>query len=380
MSEYRYYEFQAIDRPLTEEEQQAVARLSSRVYPHPRRAVFTYSWSDLPGRAEKILAQYYDAMLYMANWGSRRLMFRFPKSLVNLDQMQQYQVETVDYPSDAITVSTVGEHVILDIRARDEEGGDWIEGEGWLDALVGLRDAILQGDYRLLYLAWLKGLTLEDADKDAIEPPVPPGLAKLTPALRDFSDWFEARGARDDLIQVAAEQSGEAKTVSEDDLRRAIAALELEEKDAFLLRLAQGEPLLSLALKRRLDLLRGAPQDDTASRRTVGQLLAAAEALRERKRREQAAKAQARRIAELKALAQREDEVRQEIDTLIQESKAKAYEEAVRLLVKLEELAEYQGREEVFQSHLDLIWDLYKRRHGLLRRLRQAGLISREQE
>jgi hypothetical protein len=29
MSEYQYYEFQAIDRPLTEEEQQAVSQLST---------------------------------------------------------------------------------------------------------------------------------------------------------------------------------------------------------------------------------------------------------------------------------------------------------------------------------------------------------------
>ena len=36
MSEYQYYEFQAIDRPLTPKEQQAVAQLSSRVDPHPR--------------------------------------------------------------------------------------------------------------------------------------------------------------------------------------------------------------------------------------------------------------------------------------------------------------------------------------------------------
>lgn len=70
MSEYQYYEFQAIDRPLTPEEQQAVARLSSRVEPHPRCAVFTYSWSDFPGDSADILGKYYDAMLYMANWGS----------------------------------------------------------------------------------------------------------------------------------------------------------------------------------------------------------------------------------------------------------------------------------------------------------------------
>jgi hypothetical protein len=42
MSEYQYYESQAIDRPLTDEEQQAVARLSSRVHSHPREAVFVY--------------------------------------------------------------------------------------------------------------------------------------------------------------------------------------------------------------------------------------------------------------------------------------------------------------------------------------------------
>jgi hypothetical protein len=40
MSEYQYYEFQAIDRPLTSEEQAAVAGLSSRTEPHPWRVVF----------------------------------------------------------------------------------------------------------------------------------------------------------------------------------------------------------------------------------------------------------------------------------------------------------------------------------------------------
>jgi hypothetical protein len=35
MSTYQYYEFQAIDRSLTAEEQQIIARLSSHVDPHP---------------------------------------------------------------------------------------------------------------------------------------------------------------------------------------------------------------------------------------------------------------------------------------------------------------------------------------------------------
>ena len=130
MSEYQYYEFQAIDRPLTEEEQRAVARLSSRVDPHPRRAVFTYSYSDFPGQAKEVLAKYYDAMLYLANWGSRQLAFRFPKPLVDVEQMRQYNVVTVDYPSDAIGVYTRGEYAILNIQLDEDEGSGWIEGEG----------------------------------------------------------------------------------------------------------------------------------------------------------------------------------------------------------------------------------------------------------
>ena len=86
MSEYQYYEFRAIDRPLTEEEQAAVGKLSSRVDLSPTHAIFVYNYSDFPARAEEILARYFDAMLYMANWGSCHLRFRFPKNAVDLEQ------------------------------------------------------------------------------------------------------------------------------------------------------------------------------------------------------------------------------------------------------------------------------------------------------
>ncbi|MBL7063197.1 MAG: hypothetical protein ISS49_03170 [Anaerolineae bacterium] len=375
MSEYQHYEFQAIDRPLTEDEQRAVAQLSSRVDPHPRRAVFTYSFGGgLRRGVEDLLAEYYDAMLYLANWGSRQLMFRFPKSLLDLEQMQQYNVVTLDYPSDAVNVYTKGEYAILDIQLHEEEGLGWIEGEGWLDSLVGLRDAILRRDYRLLYLAWLKGVTLAyEADEDALEPPAPPGLGNLTAALDSFVRLFDVDT---DLLQVAAERSAQpVQTASTDDLRQAIAQLLPEEKGAFLLRLAQGEPHLSLALNRRLETLRGVSQADTTQRRTVNELFAAAKALRERKRREHAARAEAGRIAELEALARRGEDAWQEIDALIQKSQAKPYDEAVRLLVRLKELALHQGQEAAFQARMARISDQYKRRHSLIKRFRKARLV-----
>ena len=43
MSEYQYYEFQAIDRPLTLKEQEALQALSSRAHITPNRASFVYN-------------------------------------------------------------------------------------------------------------------------------------------------------------------------------------------------------------------------------------------------------------------------------------------------------------------------------------------------
>lgn len=73
MNEYQYYEFRAIDCPLTDE---AMRQLSSRVMVTPTSAAFTYNYSDFRGDPEKVLLQYFDAMFYIANWGSCRLMFR----------------------------------------------------------------------------------------------------------------------------------------------------------------------------------------------------------------------------------------------------------------------------------------------------------------
>lgn len=54
MSEYQYYEFQTLDRPLTESEQAFIKNLSSRVQLTPTQAVFTYSYGDFRGDPKKV--------------------------------------------------------------------------------------------------------------------------------------------------------------------------------------------------------------------------------------------------------------------------------------------------------------------------------------
>jgi hypothetical protein len=198
-------------------------------------------------------------------------------------------------------------------------------------------------------------------------------LNKLSPALRTFVDFFEIDEL---LIQVAAESSGDRETASEGWLRRAISQLPEEERDTFLLRLARMEAHLSVELNRRLHQVSPVPEPEPQPRRTVGQLLREVEERQERERSRRAEEAEARRVRELEALAKREVQTWDEVDALIQQTQAKAYDEAVRLLLKLRELARHQGQEATFQQRLNRICEQYRKRSALLRRLHEAGLYQ----
>ena len=103
MSEYQYHEWQTIDRLLTPKEQDAVDRLSSHIDVSSSRAVVTYNWSDFRHDPRQVLLNYFDAYFYLANWGSLRLMFRFPKGLLDEGGISPYCVD------EFIDFKTVGE-------------------------------------------------------------------------------------------------------------------------------------------------------------------------------------------------------------------------------------------------------------------------------
>ena len=207
-------------------------------------------------------------MLYLANWGSRQLLFRFPQSALDLEAVMAYCQPLI--VQDYLSVSTEDEYAILSVEFHDEEGQDWVEGTGWLPVMLALRDDILRGDYRALYLAWLKVLEVDDLLGSVIEPPVPLGLRQLSPALRTFVEFFEID---ESLIQVAAKASGTRKVAQDGWLHRTLSQLSDEERDAFLLRLARGEPHLSVELHRRLREVAPRSEPERPPRRTVAQLL-----------------------------------------------------------------------------------------------------------
>jgi hypothetical protein len=369
MSEYQYYEFQTIDRLLTDLEQAEVNGLSSHIDVTAGRAVVTYSFGDFKHDPRQVLNRYFDACLYAANWGTRRLMFRFPHGLIDRAAVEPYCRE------DVIELTRLGAHQMLEIQVREEDGSDWVEADGVLSGLIHLRNDILDGDYRCLYLAWLKAVSLESPEEaaEAPEPPVPAGLQELTPALQRLAQFFDIDPH---LIKSAATASpAKMSAVADNALQQAIARLTREECDEFLLRLAQGEAGLGLALRHKL---RGALKMPPASKDPPGrpgnELLKGARQLKEQEVQRLKEAAEKRRIEDLQKFAKREAQAWQEVEVLIQRGQARTYDEAVALLLKLRELAELKGTPADFKKRAGQLRERYHSRPSLIKRLERVDV------
>jgi hypothetical protein len=372
MSEYQYYEFQALDKKLTSVDQTYLQTLSSRVNLSATSASFVYNYGDFRGDPQKVLDRCFDIMLYIANFGTRRLMFRFPKQLIDPAIFAPYCVE------DCISVSTTPKSVILDLEFNTDNYDAWIEDDDYsLRDFVTLRDDLLQGDLRVLYLAWLGAGFSDhiDADpEDLIEPPVPPNLKKLSPALKAFTDFFMIDP---NLITAAATESKNAQTTTEP-IETWIAALPEAERNRYLLRVVNGETRVGTELLLHLREQYGSKNVSAGmdSGRTLAELMAIAEGKRQqRKQKEHQAAAKARK-KQLNAIAPKAELLWKVVLELIEQKKSNSYTQAVTHLVNLRDLAELEGDLDTFCDRLQQIIDQYPSRSAFLSRLAKAGLLE----
>jgi hypothetical protein len=371
MSEYQYYEWQTIDRPLTAAERKEVDRLSSHITVTATGAWVDYNWGNFKHDPIQVLVNYFDAFLYLANWGSKQLAFRFPKDLLDPWPLQPYIIEPY------IMLETFGDYQVLSFDLSPEEPDvDWIEGAGWLGTLASLRADILGGDYRALYLAWLRAVELYspyEIAEDEPEPPLPPGMKRLSSALQTLVEFFNIEGQ---LLAAAAEASPDPQETPTIDWANAIAQLSRAECDDFLLRLARGEPHLSLGLQRRLQALlpQTGPQP-IPPQRTVADLLAMQKIRIKTEKQRQAEAARRRRQQELDDLERREAQVWPQIEQLIEAGKSEAYDEVTKTLVNLRELAERRKTQAEFQARVTDLAERYRRKRSLIDRLQRSRLI-----
>ncbi|MEB3372362.1 hypothetical protein [Saccharopolyspora mangrovi] len=269
MSEYQYYEFLAVDRPLSDDEQAEVQALSELAEVDDTSFVAVYEQGEFRGDPDVLIESYYDAHLHVTNWSTRRLMIRVPNTALNDELAEEFEV------AERVEVWSSEEHVVLDFLSEEEEPADPPAGhEDLLEQLAVLREEIIAGDLRPLYLAWLAGYGAWERDEfafdtsaeDEPEPVVPPGLGQLTAAQAKLAEFLRLD---DDLLAVAAENS----TPLQEELdAKALGAwvteLPAADKDLLLLQVAQGQ-----ATEARIELLRRFNGETAVGRRTVGELL-----------------------------------------------------------------------------------------------------------
>src|SRR5713101_6813941 len=143
MSEYQYYEFRAIDRSLTASEIRELRALSTRAQITSTSFVNFYNFGDFRGKPEVLMEKYFDAFLYFANWGTRRLMLRLPRRLMNVERASLY------CPGDHASLQVKGDAVVLEFMSEEEDPEDYLEeDEGILASLIPLRAELLAGDLR----------------------------------------------------------------------------------------------------------------------------------------------------------------------------------------------------------------------------------------
>jgi hypothetical protein len=380
MSEYQYYEFLAIDGPLTSEEMAALRALSTRAHITPVSFTNFYNWGDFKGNPDDLMRRFFDAHVYVANWMTAIFMVRLPIEALAKETAEAMAVRHI------LDFKATENHWVITWSLNESENYDRFgmdDGSGWMARLAPVRDELLRRDIRSLYIGWLSAVTREMMDDDETEPLPMDGLGNLTAAQQALAEFLEVD---EDLLAGA----GIGSPVPQDE------ATSQKETDDWLGRLPQGEvtALLKLlltgkgqqaerTLKNRFAAWRRGLQGhrNEAPRRTVGELRKHAEAAEqirhEQEKREQEKrelKLRKEREAYLEALAKNFPKVWNSVQQTVERGSGLAYDEACRALADLAEAYSLHSSRKTFEQELRKFMADHMRRKGLIQRLVKAGI------
>jgi hypothetical protein len=368
MSEYQRYEFMTSDRPLTRAQLDAVDALSSHIEASSTHAIIEYHWGDFKHDPIKVLHKFFDGFLYWANWGAPELALRFPHGILPVDLIDGYDLE------EFVTFTQHPDYDILDIHFGEMEGPDeWIEYE--LGSLIAIRDELMEGDLRALYIVWLAsqhmggGYDEEEDDEIISVPPVPPALGTLTAAQQALAELLQVP---QELLVAAARHSNAAMSSTDDDFVAWVELLPPERRSHYLVRLAHNEPGLSRLLVKELrELSQGKTRamPPMGERVTYATLLAESKALKAQLEREKREQERLARQRHLQDIHDHQDEYWHQVDLAVTRGTGTGYDEAARLLIELREVADQFKEIQEFQARFRSWVRPHLRRPAFIKRL-----------
>jgi hypothetical protein len=371
MSEYQFVHFIAIDRPLDDDQMKFMQQQSTRATVTRREFTNEYHYGDFHGKSLEMMRRGFDLHVHFANYGVRQLMFRLPYGFpggatVLTPYLIQYNLEW--------TQDKDGPGGVLKIHP-ESDGGRWdgyFNGlENLLTELTPVREMLINGDLRPLYLAWLAC-----EPPEAAEPPVPAGMKILPKPLRVMADFYEMN---DELLQVAADESEIIKVAVAEPLPVHAWLEKRSEKQRLVLLekllnddsgVVQADTLLSIR-----KTVKSSPWPSRKTVRTMEDLHRLAEERSDRQRRQQQGVEDKQRKKRLAAMAKNPGETVASISKLVSMKTMDKYSEAVTLLCELREaLGPDLGPEFTAMTAAELR-KLFPRTNGLTAKLREHGFL-----
>lgn len=378
MSEYQYFEFAAIDRPLTDGEMAALRAVSTRAVITPSGFVNHYEWGGLKADPLDWMRRYFDAFVYLADWAHCRFALRLPRDMFGKAELKPFGVKQ------SLTIDASEDHWIFDWSLEGSDNYDRFaedDGRGWMGRLVPLRDELIRGDQRSLYLGWLAGAAKGEVPETTLEPTVPAGLSQLSAAQNALAAFLEIDA---DIIAAAAIGSADAsdRPESVDAWLQSLSPDELRSMLKSIVRADRPNPQREVASRYRAWHWQQAPQAaPEARRRSVAELRSVAVPAGEERRRrdalareQQAAARRTQRDAQLRLLMSDVDKRWLALHQQAERGSASAYEQAVRALSDLAEAYAIVSDRKTFDRELRRFLVRHAKRGALLRRLTEAGL------
>ena len=382
MSEYQYYEFAAIDRPLTDTELAELRACSTRADITPAGFVNHYEWGDLKADPADWMRRYFDAFVYSANWCSCRLALRVPLATFHKSELKPFTSRH------ALAIEANEAHWIIEWSLDDSENHerfDTDDGSRWMRRLAPLRDELLRGDLRPIYLGWLAAAARDGFRDDAQEPEVPPGLSALSAPQQALVEFLEIDPDMLTAAMAGSTQTSRGTAVFDDRIDAWLEKLPRDDMTSILKLIVQGQGHVAERQVRSrhaawLKAQRPSPAA-AAPRRSVSQLrelARSASGVRQAREAAEHAQRQAehrrQREATLRQLMADVDKRWAEVDALAQRGSASGYAQAVLALTDLAEGYALVSSHKAFDRDLRRLLVRHATRGALLRRLTDAGL------
>jgi len=387
VSEYQYVVFQAVDGPLNDKQLEFAQRQSTHAEVSRWSLSVEYHYSSFRGDVDGLLRRGYDVYLQYTNYGSREIKLRLPRGMPVAKSVWSKYVdgEQLHWKSDA-----KGSGGILSLHPFHEAGDldEVWETQKYLDAAIHVRERLMSGDLRALYLLWLCAADDDYNDpKEIIEPPVPHGIAESATYGGEILTFF---GLDPLLLTAAGKDVDPAPTdESQDHAARWVGALDEQPAKDMLLRFLIDDAACVkanlLAAIRESQTPDGWPTSD--KQRTFDELLQKTAALRVEEDARQARKAQAKakrevakadreRADRMKEMLKNPDKWLRESERLVDAGGTHNYKLAAEILHDLREAFDGGEGDKIACRHAANLVKKHPTLNHLKSSLRKRGLLE----